>query len=285
MPPAPPATLAEMIAPLPVAAFRDLLRRRKPHLEQQAGDFTGLIGWDRLVDPALVDNCPPRHFGIYRHAQRVPQIFFWERGAYKPEAIDQIMAGSASILVTGIDKLVAPVGDLCRAVAAELDENVGATVIATTDGGKGAFDLHCDAYDLVVLQVEGTKHWKVYDDPMPDPVLGIPRRLDRDTPPMLIETDLGPGDWMFVPAGYWHHCDMHAERSLHIAIKIYPLTAPRVLDLLMREMSDRPEDRAPIRFDDRATAEAALKQQLIDRIAATPLDELIRRHAATDVLD
>jgi hypothetical protein len=279
----PIATLAELVAPMPVAAFHDVLRARTLHHQPAAGDYGALLDWEGVMGVVRGAAYPLKHYRMYRRGKRVPPLFYHEDGKTKSAAIDQLMAGSASVVAGAMETYVPAIGTLCAALAAELGEHVAATAIATTGDG-GALDLHYDVCDLIILQLEGAKRWTIYADPMVDPVRGSPRGTADASGAALLDVELQAGDWLFVPGGYYHQCDTLTERSLHLGVMITPLTAPRILDLLAREMIAREDDRKPLRGDD-AAIEAALRQRLIERISRLSLTDLRRLHGDVSVVD
>ena len=77
------------------------------------------------------------------------------------------------------------------------------------------------------------------------------------------------------------------DRSLHVGLFFYPLTVPRVLDLLMRDLTEQPAARRPIRgdADESGGQEALLKALLRERIEALSLDELRAAHRTVALPD
>src|SRR5262249_55594970 len=104
---------------------------------------------------------------------------------------------------------------------AQVDERIGVSAIITTGTG-GALTPHYDTEDLFILQLEGTKRWRIYGSPMVNPVKGVPKSeaAPQGEPPF--NEVVRPGDSLFVPGGYWHECDNGPGRSLHLAITFLP---------------------------------------------------------------
>jgi hypothetical protein len=61
----------------------------------------------------------------------------------------------------------------------------------------------------------------------------------------------------------------------------YPLTPARAIELMLRDMLRTPDDRAPLRRESAAAGEA-LRQRLVDRVSAMPIDALVRLHQSSD---
>ncbi len=154
-------------------------------------------------------------------------------------------------------------------------------MIATTGSG-GALPSHHDGEDLLILQVERSKRWLIEHDPAPDPIPYLnPLKTPRTAAPILMDMTLNAGDVLFLPAGYRHRCETVGDQSLHIGIFIWPLTVARALDLLVRDLSDDPAARAPLRGDnDDAAVTEALRRGLSDRIDRLSLSALRQMHQA-----
>jgi len=117
---------------------------------------------------------------------------------------------------------------LCSTLQEHFQNMVGANVYLTPPGTQG-FAPHWDDVEVFMLQLEGKKHWKIYNPRSKDETL--PRfssdNLDQDevgTP--VIETDLEPGDMIYMPRGTIHQGNcLSEEHSLHITISAYQLNS------------------------------------------------------------
>ena len=91
-------------------------------------------------------------------------------------------------------------------------------------------EAHADDRDVFVLQLFGTKSWRVYPNP---PIFhpyaheqvgknGLPVPLENvlnATP--VIERVLNPGDVLYMPRGWVHEASCHAEtESLHVTFAV-----------------------------------------------------------------
>jgi ribosomal protein L16 Arg81 hydroxylase len=148
-----------------------------------------------------------------------------------------------------------------------------------TTGTGGAFAPHYDPQDLVILQLEGSKRWLIHGPPVAFPVGGMPAQTPPGNAPLFDET-LRPGDLLFMPAGYWHHCENGPGRSLHIGIFIEPPKGCHAVKALLPRLLAEEIFRVPLtRFADdaeRAAHEAALKTRLVEMIDAMSLAEALR---------
>merc|ERR1712212_195211 len=117
---------------------------------------------------------------------------------------------------------------LCSTLQDHFGSMVGANVYLTPPGTQG-FAPHWDDVEVFMLQLEGKKHWKIYNPRSMEETL--PRfssqNLEQDevgTP--VIEVDMEPGDMIYMPRGTIHQGNcLSEEHSLHITISAYQLNS------------------------------------------------------------
>jgi hypothetical protein len=280
------SSLSDLVAPLSVPEFKDLLRQREPRLIRGsgAGRYAALLDWDGLMNAVLTGAYPARKLRLTKQGAPLPPLFYRSDGGPKAELVTQLMATGGSIVAYGIDPHVPAIGRLCAAIGEETGEHIVGSAIATTGSG-GALDLHYDDTDIVILQVEGRKNWVIERDPVINPVIGLPASKGEDDAGIALDIELEPGDFLFVPGGYRHRCEARSARSLHLGFFFYPLTIPRTLDLLMRQAVQDVDARRPWRFEEaeQSAVEAALKRELVQQIDRLSLADLLAAHRATDM--
>jgi hypothetical protein len=113
-----------------------------------------------------------------------------------------------------IPKLAGP----CLAVTDATNTPNAVNLYLTTAGRRTSAPPHTDKQDVVVVQSTGRKHWRVYAPPNPilkphadvyargkgDDSMPLESDNNNSTSHLLLETDLNPGDVLFVPAGFPH---------------------------------------------------------------------------------
>ncbi len=271
------STLPELVAPLGEAGFRDVLRARSLSL-QRATDktrFDGLLDWTALLDLVASGALAPESLRLTLKARTVAPSFYAKDGRVDAANLAKLLDGGASVIASRLDRHVPALGALCADIARRTGEEIYAGAIATTGAG-GAFALHYDPQDLVILQLEGRKRWLIHGPPVDFPVGGMPEQTPPRNTPLFDET-LEPGDLLFLPAGYWHHCENGPGRSLHIGIFFEPPKGCHAVKALLPRLLAEEIFRVPLtRFADdaaRAAHEAALKARLVEMIGAMPLGD------------
>jgi len=85
-----PATFAEIIAPLSIAAFRTLLHQRKPcHVVGDAPDrYAELANWDGLMDALRSGEVPARKLRLSQRSKILPSAFYRDGTRLRVEALE-----------------------------------------------------------------------------------------------------------------------------------------------------------------------------------------------------
>ena len=114
------------------------------------------------------------------------------------------------------------------AVAAEI---AGEVQIQTylTPGGHHSFGWHYDVEDVFIAQTAGTKEYLLRRNTInPEPTIdAMPKDMqyERESTPAIAAT-LVPGDWLYIPRGWWHMAKA-PEDSLSISIGVLSPNAGR----------------------------------------------------------
>jgi ribosomal protein L16 Arg81 hydroxylase len=108
-----------------------------------------------------------------------------------------------------------------------------------TPAGEHGFGWHYDVEDVFVLQTEGAKVYSLRKNTVhPWPVLEtMPRDLrfeDEGTP--VFTCRLEAGDWLYIPAGWWHIAKTETE-SKSLAVGLMSPTALDLLRFLERDLA------------------------------------------------
>lgn len=120
-----------------------------------------------------------------------------------------------AIVANSIDKSFFPIARICRQLEQELSVKVWANLYVSPDSGYG-FGIHQDMHDLMVLQLAGSKNWKVYamDE---DYEYHGPRAAGPDDV-ALKEFQMTKGDLVFLPKKQPHMAYSAGGPSVHITI-------------------------------------------------------------------
>ncbi len=212
-----------------------------------------------------------------------------ERRPSNTEQARELSAAGHTIVVRNAQRHDDRLATLAREFERDFLGAVNVHFYATPAGTHG-FGWHYDAEDVFILQTGGRKdYWVRKNSVNPWPLLEtMPPDLgfEREITPVL-KCTLERGDWLYMPAGYWHRADTGEDsESLSLAVGVMSLTAIDVFDFvrprLLRSLAWRRRlpvtgsaaDRTPERLHE---AHAALFEELGSDLAAMLRDpEVVR---------
>lgn len=216
---------------------------KAPLLTKVEGRDRGFVGFDDLFSAAAVDEL------VSERGLRTPFLRMAKKGSVLATATftrgggagatiaDQVaddkvlgqLAGGATLVLQALHRSWPPLVRFGSELAAELGHPVQINAYITPPQNQG-FAPHDDTHDVFVLQIAGTKHWRIHEPVLPDP---LPHqtwdgRRDqvqaRAAEPPLIDALLEPGDALYLPRGYLHSAVAQGELSIHLTIGVHPLT-------------------------------------------------------------
>lgn len=87
------------------------------------------------------------------------------------------------------------------------------------------FNLHYDTHDVIILQVEGSKEWTIYNEATYKYPLSEQPYFNKERPAGEGKTILmKKGDILYIPRGFWHYAKTNDESSLHLTIDVFVKT-------------------------------------------------------------
>ena len=135
----------------------------------------------------------------------------------------------AAVVLEGIDIMDADV----NAFVAKLDESLPCVLsnseVFFSQQGNEAYVGHCDADDVLVVQLEGRKTWQLFQ-PQQRRYADIQKLNDAQLGPVMQELQMRPGDALYLRAGVPHRCVTSAPHSLHMSFDLVD-SSPSVPDI------------------------------------------------------
>jgi len=268
-------TLGELVRPLTETDFLSRLRTGTFTFQPGAGlgRFESLLSWDALRILISRDLIPLKDIQVTIKGHEVPRLLYHHDS--KPSAVkmDALLEKGASVIVRHAEKYADTLADLSTRLVAALGEDVSIATIITTGTG-GALKLHYDHTDVIVLQLEGSKRWRIYPNPA-DNLIAASATQEAPTGEPFFGEVLTAGDFMFMPGGYWHHCDNGPQRSVHLGILLQPPTGYHVVRTLLAHLATDSLFRQPLsRFAndaDKSALEAVLRAKLMEHVRTMSL--------------
>jgi len=135
------------------------------------------------------------------------------------KVMDEYRQG-ASIALSAIQKTWPPLGAFCARLETLLDHAVHANAYITPGNADG-FTAHYDVHEVFVLQIAGSKRWRLYP-----PAVQLPYRTQLCTPQTysgqapMTEIELQAGDLLYLPRGVGHSTTTSDSFSAHVTIGV-----------------------------------------------------------------
>ncbi|XP_044254065.1 ribosomal oxygenase 1 [Tribolium madens] len=172
-----------------------------------------------------------RNVDVVAYENGVKQVFNQE-GRASPSALWDFYSNGCSIRVLNPQTYSRKVHLLLATLQEYFGTMVGANVYLTPPGSQG-FAPHYDDIEAFVIQLEGRKHWKLYQ-PKDEDVLArfsSPNFKREELGEPFMELTLNAGELLYFPRGTIHEgCTDEDSHSLHITVSVYQQTS--YVDLL-----------------------------------------------------
>ena len=277
--------LARAVAVEP-AKFAEAYWGRAPLLTR-AEDLAGPAGFTDLLSPAAVDELLSERglrtpfLRIADQGKVLPATAFTGGGGAGAEISDQVIddkvmrlyAQGATLVLQGLHRIWPPLIDYASRLGEELRQPLQVNAYLTPAGNKG-FATHYDTHDVFVLQVDGTKRWRIHEPVLPDP-------LERQTwggradevgatadGPAALDVVLEPGDALYLPRGWLHSAAAQGSSSLHLTFGVRALTRYALVEELMQLAAEDERLRATLPFGLDVADAGALEPELTETVSA-----------------
>jgi len=119
--------------------------------------------------------------------------------------------------------------------------------------GHQAFPIHYDVHDVLAIQVEGHKHWQIFDQgieyPINHPIFLNRKQMNpaQERPAPLLDFIFEPGDLVYIPSGYFHHASCLEGKSLHLSYGLVEMIGIDIISLAFEMAMRETFFRTPVR--------------------------------------
>ena len=214
-------TFDRLIAPMTREEFFRDYWEKKPLLVRRSerAYYSDLLSI-RTLDRVLTSQTLTRNSAFIANASRQVQAeeFCFPDGVVDVARLYQQFADGGTIVFNQLHTVLPVLHDLCRSLERDLSCRFQTNIYMTPARSQG-FPTHYDSHDVFILQVQGVKHWQVFNTPIELPFRGQPFKRD-ETPKgdVTMEFDLEPGDMFYLPRGMMHDAQTREGETLHITL-------------------------------------------------------------------
>lgn len=180
------------------------------------------------------------------------QAYRLGNGAIDMVALRNDFADGFTIILNGLERYVSGIAALARGLEVDLNFETQVNAYVTPPGSQG-FLPHYDDHDVLVLQIEGSKRWHIFEGEGDVPTRELQQReifVGEGLSPAT-QIVLHAGDLLYVPRGRIHAAETLDETSIHLTLGIHP---PNMLELVKAALDtlairdDRVLERLPPRY-------------------------------------
>ncbi|MCT2174426.1 cupin domain-containing protein [Dietzia cinnamea] len=257
-----------------------------------------------LLSPAMVDEIIAERgvrtpfVRMAREGTLVDRASFTRSAGFGAQIGDQLdpdgvltqYAAGATLVLQGLHRFWPPIIDFVRGMTSDIGHPVQTNAYITPPANRG-FDPHYDVHDVFVLQVSGTKQWRVHEPVHHHPLADQPWTdhreaiADRAKDAPVIDAVLEPGDCLYLPRGWVHSAEAQGETSIHLTVGVAPLTGHDVAEAVLEALAADEQVRESLPFGlapvDAARAWEPTREVVahIARLLTEKQDELSRKAA------
>lgn len=204
--------------------------------------------------------------------------------ALAPDKVYAHFRAGKTLIHAGLNHTRPNLRRLCAILTEKFAAPSEAVAYLTPAGQQGA-RAHSDPSDVYVIQLEGTKHWRVWPTPQ-SRRLGVDRDYTlAELGQPILDVSLRPGDVLYVPYGTPHVAAAEEQVSLHVTVVALARTWAELLLPILAQILDEHEEfwTAPHPGSDPATLSADVHDRvnaLIKHVGSEDLAAALDRRFA-----
>lgn len=180
----------------------------------------------------MVDRTSPAPEGKYTTSRTIHGAM--TRGFADAAGIRRLLDAGSTLLLRNVEQWHAPTRNLTQAMADDFGRAVEAFLFVTPPGAQG-LAVHRDDADVLLLQINGSKHWTVYGGPTNS--TWAPGAAS-DVGPALLDRTIQEGEVLYVPRGFAHEATSERGLSVHLSLTVREVSAQELYVTLQRLLLD-----------------------------------------------
>ncbi len=247
---------------------------RAPLVHTRGGDgrFDALLTLTRLNDRIAELDLRAGMIELANAQNPIPRSDYEQGDFVDRVAVARGYRQGATIVFNQLQHSDRRMAAFCRQLERVFSCHIQTNTYLTPPAEQG-FRTHYDSHDVFILQVAGSKNWRLYGDPEDSPFRGERfQGMHRPAGEPVLEFTLNPGDCAYIPRGYYHDAvNVGSVPSLHITVGLIVRTwADLMLEAVSQVCVADPNFRRalPPGYADPSADRTALAATF-DRLAAT----------------
>ena len=259
------------------------------HLRGESDRWSSVFSWTQLNQALSSQRLECPRLRLVKNGSEIDQNSYSEPitprlgNVYRRLRMDRLAAtlqAGATLVLDQVDELSPSSADL----AFELEHffRVPVTMnLYVTWGEVEGFDIHWDDHDVFVLQLAGSKRWRIFQPTRMWPLERDSEVTPRPEDPPLADLHVRTGHFLYVPHGWWHVANAQDSPSMHITISLKQSSAVDLLsyaiDRLRRHEIIRQRIPRFVDAEERQQYTESIQRLLMQTIATSEIiDDYIR---------
>ena len=231
--------LSYLISPICKTEFFKTYYEKEALLSKHndANRFHGLLSIDRIDELIASTELPPSSLDMVRKEPPIERSYYtFKNGNIDRGAVIRHYQEGATIILPQLHLADEILAKFCRSLENVFSSHVQ-TNIYLTPGSCQGFNTHFDDHDVFVIQLSGTKKWRLYQKPIDNPYRGESfNTKDYKAGELQKEFELKEGECVYIPRGLMHDAISVGEKaSLHITVG---LIVKKWADLMLEALSE-----------------------------------------------
>ncbi|QOR73556.1 cupin [Cruoricaptor ignavus] len=178
---------------------------------------------------------------------QIPIGFHKKDGLIDTEKAFALFNAGSTLVIQAGQRYFDHLSKCCLDLSNKFGSPVQANLYITPNKSVG-FNPHWDTHDVFVLQIAGTKTWKLYGFENELPTVNQKSKLKNYQKEPLKTLQVKPGDFLYVPRGFVHDAMADDGISAHITIGILSFTWMRFFSELLPQLENFREFREAVPF-------------------------------------
>jgi 50S ribosomal protein L16 3-hydroxylase len=213
------SVLQELMGEQPAEFFlREHFCQQPFALPYAAEKFKDLISWN-LLDEIFQSNYKDCWFAKEGKLPKDPNL---NRGHVTTSQAQTAFQDGHTVLIRHAEKAHVKLAEIALNFYSQFKKPIDIQLYITPKGEEG-FDWHYDVEEVFVIQSQGEKEFRLLPNtvtPRPLPMISKKNCLfHQEKKASEIRCWLKAGDWLYIPAGYWHKAKALTD-SFHLSVGV-----------------------------------------------------------------